>query len=251
MKVTKRYAVQLFTADGRQKAWRGHQEETKWKNGGKWKNLNQKRVWKFPWVAVRWQRDGRLNATCESCFPSFLFGADGCLTIGRELTRCSLFLLNRYTLFLQNITCFMAPRFPCSGGMMSSAQPRNRRAIIFCSHLQKRRKKIKTNQAVMKHLYKRAAGSTPACLGALTEHLWINKTGRTDADSRRSWWSSTGKMARSRYCLTSHAVPFMGSPVTCTHNTQFIWILWLRIHRYDTGSVLQSERGVLTRSGWH
>lgn len=123
-----------FTTNSKQNTCQGWGEETKWENGG-----GNVRIWtrkvceKFPQVAVR-MHDGRLNVTCESCFPSFLFGTDGCLTINREFTRCSLFLLNRYTLFLQNMTCFAAPRFPCSG-MMSSAKTWNRRTIIFCSHL--------------------------------------------------------------------------------------------------------------------
>lgn len=35
----------------------------------------------------------------------------------------------------------------------------------------------------MKHLYKRALGSAPVCLGSLTKQLWIREPGTADAES--------------------------------------------------------------------
>lgn len=59
-------------------------------------DFHQKSAWRFP---VSQQSDGQLNVTRETCFPSFLYGARSALTINKELTRCSLFRLNRYRFF--------------------------------------------------------------------------------------------------------------------------------------------------------
>lgn len=87
----------FFTVDGRQKVPRRWGEERKkWvgiERKGWFSDFHQKSAWRFP---VSQQSGGQLTATCETCFP-FLFICT--LTISKELTRCSLFRLNRYRIF--------------------------------------------------------------------------------------------------------------------------------------------------------
>lgn len=125
----------FFTADGRQKVPRRWREERKKWGGGGWKkgsDFQQKSVWRFP---VSWQSDGQLNVTCETCFPSFLICRSKCFNNQQGAYKMFIVPAKSLQNFFIFFTCLTAPRFPCSGGMMSSAKTQNRRAFIFCSHL--------------------------------------------------------------------------------------------------------------------
>lgn len=154
-----------------------------WKKGS---DFHQKSAWRFP---VSQQSDGKLNVTHESCFPSFLYGAWSALTINKELTRCSLFRLNRYRFFF--LPVWRLPGSP-AGAAWCHRQRSRTGGLLFSVHICKREEaEGKKSQAVMKHLYKRALGSAPVCLGSLTKQLWIREPGTADAES--GWWCDERK----------------------------------------------------------
>lgn len=175
----------------------------------KWKNLKEKSVWKFPrLVAVRWQRDGPINVTCVKVGSHFshLLGADDCLTIDRELTRCSLFLLNHYTLFLQNITCFAAPGSPVAAAWCHRLR-HGTGGPLFAVHICKREKKSGSNETLIqkgRRLRSRIFGCTYGT--ALNQENWKDRW-FTPVMMKQHWGNDTEPLPFDKSCVVVYRKP--------------------------------------------